>query len=426
MIQKIKAGLYRMNITPPLDVPVVGSWRDEYMDGYLDELYVNALVLDDGKSEAALVSVDVCYIQEPIIRDLCEELHKACNIAADNITISATHTHKGPKLISSGRDYYTEYFMKCVVSCVKTARSVKQPVRIGAGKGENKNHVFNRRLKKPDGSIVMNWISLDELNDCANDGPVDPELYVLTIEDEEGKLLGFVINYGNHNNAVGENKFSGDISGHIGTLLRRLYGEEVIILFLLRNCGNVNWIDIEDKDQRKDPELYKKIAAGLTGTILEILPFIEYPRIDSIEVESKIIKTFERETLKTDEEGYSPDGKKRKEADMFSHVHNDELNRRDPYDLDVHVVRIGDEIALATNPGEMFVEYTQRIMCGTPFRYQFVTEQTNGRAGYIPTKEAFSEGGYEVHKPANRLEMDIGDKIVEATVEMLKKTKMNC
>ena len=52
-------------------------------------------------------------------------------------------------------------------------------MRIGVAKGKNDKHVFNRRLKRPDGRVVMNWIDIQELQDCIDDGVVDADLLVL-------------------------------------------------------------------------------------------------------------------------------------------------------------------------------------------------------------------------------------------------------
>jgi hypothetical protein len=44
--------------------------------------------------------------------------------------------------------------------------------------------------------------------------------------------------------------------------------------------------------------------------------------------------------------------------------------------------------------------------------------------GYVPTRQAFEEGGYEIRKlPGNSfLAFDAGDRIVEASLDMLRST----
>ena len=56
------AGLWRMNITPPLPLEEVESRPDLEV---FDDMFANALVLDDGEKELAIVSVDTINI--PIV-----------------------------------------------------------------------------------------------------------------------------------------------------------------------------------------------------------------------------------------------------------------------------------------------------------------------------------------------------------------------
>ncbi len=86
------------------------------------------------------------------------------------------------------------------------------------------------------------------------------------------------------------------------------------------------------------------------------------------------------------------------------------------------MIRVGD-VAIATNPGELFVEFGLEIKEKSPFKHTFVVELANGYAGYIPTQQAFQEGGYEplhtVH--SSHLRVDAGDIMVEETLNLLKR-----
>ncbi len=64
-------------------------------------------------------------------------------------------------------------------------------------------------------------------------------------------------------------------------------------------------------------------------------------------------------------------------------------------DYEVQAIRVGDW-ALVGLPGELFVEYALNIDARSPFQETAVMAYTNGVPGYIPTADAFAEGGYEV------------------------------
>jgi hypothetical protein len=59
------------------------------------------------------------------------------------------------------------------------------------------------------------------------------------------------------------------------------------------------------------------------------------------------------------------------------------------------VIAIGSTIALVSVPGEPFIETAQAISSQSPFAHTLISGYSNGGFGYMPTREAFAEGGYE-------------------------------
>lgn len=418
MENNIKAGFGRMNITPPLDISLEGSWGDIFPQGVDSELYVNALAMDDGTNEIILLSVDICWVPWKVFVDMRDAISDACGIPAESIIISATHTHTGPRLQEQNYDAYTGNLKQLAVTAARLAQKQKQTVRIGVGKDTNSKYVHNRRLKRPDGSITMNWIRGESIKDCMETGAVDPEVLAIRFEDDGGRTVGFIINYANHNNAFDENKISSDISGHISDILRKVYGENIGIIFLLGACGNVNWIDIKNPSWGSSGH-YKKIATSLAGTILGIIAEMEYPKVERIKVDSRILVEKERpfndyDTCTDMTFGGDP---------IFPHFLNVKKERSGKplmdYCLDVHTLSLGEDIVLATSPAELFADYGLEIKSGSPFKYTFVAELTNGCVFYMPTPEAYKEGGYEVRKPATELHVEAGERLVKNTLEML-------
>ncbi|HEX40762.1 MAG TPA: hypothetical protein ENN81_01710, partial [Phycisphaerales bacterium] len=51
----LKAGFAKVNITPPIGIPLIGSYGKP-SESVLDDLYVRAMVLDDGHTTVAIVS----------------------------------------------------------------------------------------------------------------------------------------------------------------------------------------------------------------------------------------------------------------------------------------------------------------------------------------------------------------------------------
>ena len=69
-------------------------------------------------------------------------------------------------------------------------------------------------------------------------------------------------------------------------------------------------------------------------------------------------------------------------------------------------------------PGEMFVEIGIDIKRASPFDQTLVLGLTNGLVGYLPTKRAFDEGGYE--SKSARFVRESADMVKEGAVELLR------
>jgi neutral ceramidase len=429
MSAKLKAGSYRTDITPAIGCLIQGTFDEKHSTEILDPLYANALVLDDGMQEIAIVSVDTCEMYSDNVKVIAAEIERTCGILADNVILAATHTHNGPPTGTMFTDLpadvvYVEHFRRQIVSAVQMAQKRKQPVRIGVGQGENPRHVFNRRLRQPDGSIVMNWIAPEYLQNTVPTGPVDAQMHVVRFVAEGGKTVAMIANYANHNNAAGGTRISADVSGQIGDLLRKIYGPDLVVVFLLGACGDTNWVDWHNPE-RWEPHHFLDIATGLTGTVLEIVAAMEYPPVEQISIQHALLNIPERPYRDFDTQVDDTFGS---EADLFMNVYKAARAAAEGQPLPVHaldlvLLKIGQEIAIVTNPTELFCEFGLAIKAGSPVKYTLISELTNGSIGYIPTQQAFDAGGYEIRKlPGNSvLEMSAGNQIVRASLELLKR-----
>ena len=92
--------------------------------------------------------------------------------------------------------------------------------------------------------------------------------------------------------------------------------------------------------------------------------------------------------------------------------------RRDPlFDYFIQVFRLGNTAVVAV-PGEPFVQEQLRIKLASPAPFTFTAHMSNSYVGYIPTIEAFRNGGYETHTGAgSKLVPEalgmIGDRIID-------------
>lgn len=86
------------------------------------------------------------------------------------------------------------------------------------------------------------------------------------------------------------------------------------------------------------------------------------------------------------------------------------------YPVEVHVIRI-DDMAIATNPFELYLDYALRMKSRSPAVQTFVV-QLAGSGGYLPTARAFAGGSYGAASTA--VGPEGGQELVEKTVQMIK------
>ncbi|HPM81466.1 MAG TPA: hypothetical protein PLF81_12245, partial [Candidatus Anammoximicrobium sp.] len=86
--------------------------------------------------------------------------------------------------------------------------------------------------------------------------------------------------------------------------------------------------------------------------------------------------------------------------------------------VEVHALRIGD-IAIVTNPFELFLDYGVQMQGRSKAVQTFVLQLTNGSSGYLPTERAVRGGSYSAIVASNRVGPEGGQVLVERSVELI-------
>ena len=92
-------------------------------------------------------------------------------------------------------------------------------------------------------------------------------------------------------------------------------------------------------------------------------------------------------------------------------------------EAELHIVRIGD-IAFASNPFELFIDYMHRIQRQSPYELTFIVQlaQMGGTpAGYLPTERAVANRGYSAEPYSYSTSPAGGDTLVAETVKELRR-----
>ena len=88
------------------------------------------------------------------------------------------------------------------------------------------------------------------------------------------------------------------------------------------------------------------------------------------------------------------------------------------YSMEMHTLRLGD-VAVSTNPFELYTEFGVRIRARSKAIQTFVVQLACSSGAYLPTVEAIQGGSYSTAVYSNLVGPEGGDSLVDQTVEAI-------
>jgi hypothetical protein len=420
-------------------------------------LYVTALVLKSSDKSVAIVDIDLIGFEADFGAKIMDAVVSLTGLSRQHVRLSWTHTHSGPntfrlKSITEGLDMvlsYLEALPLRIASAVWKAQQNLKPVRFGVASGKCEINV-NRRFRSPRGGAVVgrNW-----------DGPADPTVRVLRFDDLEENPVATIVHYACHPTTMAWQcqYFTPDYPGATRQTVEREVGG--LCLFLQGAAGNLT----PRRGFTGDLKVYRHLGLLLglesakLATSIETLPRKEqfqgvlesgapialYDDIPT-EPEEADLRVIWR-LLKLPLKERRPPEELEAEA-AFARVElerarqegdEDEIRRataiatqanwRADYarlyygkthtDWPLQGMRIGP-VALLAIAGEPFTEINQAIVSKSPFAHTLFSGYSHGGFGYIPSRNAYAEGGYEVE--ASPFSVEASDVIVNESLAILR------
>jgi hypothetical protein len=86
------------------------------------------------------------------------------------------------------------------------------------------------------------------------------------------------------------------------------------------------------------------------------------------------------------------------------------------FPIEVHVVKLGD-IAISTNPFELFLDYGNQIRARSKAKQTFLIQLACGSCGYLPTEKAEKGGHYSAYVSSGYTGHEGGEILVRKTLE---------
>jgi len=353
---QLQVGHARACITPPLGIKMMGyGARTEGAAAIHDDLWANAVALSDGTQRLLILALDVCEMPLYTTHLLKGAIMYATGLEPDQILINTSHTHAGPDVgvvvsqdpLALCEPTYFVAFANASADVCQRALADLAPATLQVGQAEVEIGA-SRRERTNEGAIVIGV------------NPDGPRMPILTAWAFVRSLRSDVVWWSLPLHGATVTSDNLEISAEwMGAAVRDFEADhdEAVAVFLQGCCGDQN-----PYRERNSFEQMAEHGADVAAALAKAL-------LSAREVASVPLVHRWRTVLLPSARG----GVQR---------------------LPVHGLRLGDA-ALVSLAGEPFVAYALYAQQLRPGPTTMVLGYTDGTVGYLPTGDAFEEGGYE-------------------------------
>ncbi len=409
------------DITPQKPIALTGQLHKRISKSVLDPLTATVLALEtrgeNGSSEQAImVSCDVISIKKVIQQRLRQQVKELIpDFDISKLFLNATHTHTGPGFIDGAykglydvsndegvmkASEYADFFLERVAPTVVKAWKNRQPGGMSWGLG----HAvvgMNRRAHYFDGTTVMyGKTDQDEFSNL--EGYEDHSVNLLFFWNRNGQLSGMIINIAcTSQETEGLSDISADFWHEVRLELKKRYSPDIFILPQCSAAGDLsphlmfNKRAEEAMRERRGLSRRREIARRIVNAVDDVMPLAKK------EIDTKMV--FKHASVEISLPTVDP---------SLAPFYNTE-----PTDaVELHILRLGD-MAIATNPFELYLDYGVRIKARSKALLTFLVQLSSQNNGYLPTEKATQGGGYSADKYV--VGPEGGQVLVNKTVQLI-------
>ncbi len=433
---RLIAGADSVNITPKGSLYLAGYPFVERMStGVHDPLLSTALFLSNGTESVIFIANDVIFVGKETVARVRSRVSRQTGVPEKNIMVTATHTHSGPSTVTftAGTQdpllpainldyvhYMEEGMFNAACNAVDKAvgAEIGLAVADATGVGTNRHNPL---------------------------GPSDLEVPVLLVRNLFDKTpICCMLVCSMHPTVLHEDSilYSGDFPGLAKLIIQEeLLGDACPVLYHIGAAGNQSPRHITKENTFKEA---RRIGNVLAQAVIQVISSIEYQNDVSIQSFQHFIELPKRifpgideakkqlehsaQQLKTSRMMKASRQEVRTaEVNWFGAVeclHLAELSEKKALGhvyqtclpAEIQVIKIGPWSFVGW-PGEVFVEYALAVK--EKYENAFIITLANGELqGYIVTKSAFEQGGYEASNAM--FDYTSGEMFVAETLDILK------
>lgn len=436
--QSLRVATFKVDVTPPLGSPLCCAAGVKPAAQIVDPLSARGIVLLVPPKPIVLVAVDWEGIANEGWDEWRQAIADAVGTDIEHVTVHTLHQHDAPgydpsaeRLLqprSLGAKLYNPDFMREAIERVAAAAhaAVRHPLtvtQLGLGRAKVSQVASNRRVLGPDGKVKYVRYSSCKIPEAreAPEGVIDP--YVRSVSFWQGdRPLVSITYYATHPQSYyGEGGVSADFVGMARTL-RETELPGVAHIHFNGAAGNVAAGKYNDGSPEMRPILARRLADGMKAAWdssvkkpiaasdigWSVLP-VSLPPAAAIRDQGHLVQVIG--------DDHQPLRHRLATGRDLAFTRLCAANRRIPLLL----LTLGSARVIHM-PGELFVEYQLAAQDLMPGGFVAMAAYGDYGPGYIGTRIAYSQGGYETG-PVSRTSPDVEDVLMGAMRQLLTTRK---
>ncbi len=451
---ELHIGTSHVSITPSQPVALAGQRHARIAREVESPVTATALALEtrDGNQSldyAIMISCDLVAIRDGVQDRLRERLKASLpDFDMNKLFLSATHSHTAP--VTRDGVYvipdtgvikpleYVDFLVDRLADAAAEAWRSRQPGGVGWGLG-HALVAHNRRAVYADGSAKM-YGGTNTPSFTGIEGYEDHYVDVLFFFDANRQVVAAAVNLACPSQEVeGREKVNADFWHEVRLLLRKRFGELLQVIAWSGASGDQSphlmWYKRAEERMRSLRGLNRleEIARRIDLAVDEAYQGAKQDiRFDTALVHH--VRNIQLPVRKVTEQEYAeakafcdaaakeeqPDPRKCLERMWNNSIVERYMKQKaEPYyAMELHAIRLGD-VAVCTNPFELYTEFGVRIKARSRAVQTFVVQLACASGAYVPTEKALRGGSYSTAVYSNLVGPQGGTSLVDQTVDAI-------
>jgi hypothetical protein len=406
---RFQVATFQFDVTPPTGHSLCGGLIKPVAE-VRDGLQALGFVLLGAGSPIVICALDWTGLCNTAHQHFREALASAAGTTADRVTVHCVHQHDAPlvcldaqRFVATEGDmapiFELEFFKTCLrraQGAVETALRHAGPVsQIGCGQAKVSQVASNRRIARDEvGRVVAERRSFccDQRLREMPEGLVDPWLKTVSFGNQDQPVVACHYYATHPQSFYGEGGVSSEFVG-LARKRRRQEDPGCLHIYFTGCAGNVSAGKYNDGSAEACVQLTDRIYHAIVKSEEQLTwSPLEKVSWNTVELMPNTWETL-FDPLLVEQLGnrYYQPGVRVRAAFMLAW--KERLERNEP--LVLSSLRASN-IEILHLPGECFIEYQLRAQAGVPKKFVATAAYGDGGPWYIPVKEEYGKGGYEL------------------------------